>query len=742
MKLRNRLAIRLLLVIVAVAIPWSTAIAARSSTAAGSISDGQLQRALDLIHDGQFSAAADTLEHLDASVGEVERIRGWLKDFLARQDARKQLDRAEFETYVGYAKTRIERKEWTLALDKTWLAADVSADRDAFLQDGWVRELVKESLSHAEECRRKADWDCAWEIYGRLSALYERETLYQRLEREAITHLRLETMFKDANWKDRLDRVRWEDAEDALQYLHQYYVEVVDFKKLTEAGLEQVLLLAESKAAQDAVEGLRNEDDRKDFVRRLRAHLEPVRASPSMDLKECIDRFRRVVRDINKQTVKMPEELLVSELTRGAMDTLDEFTTILWPKEIEEFDKHTRGNFIGVGIQIIKNRTNEIEVVTPLDDTPAYRAGIRAGDLITHVDGTPLRDVTLNKVVEMITGQKGTEVTLTVRRDAKDLSYKLQRDEVKIQSVKGVRRDQERDGKWNHWLDPDRGIAYVRVTNFQKQTVEDVDNILRDLQGQGMKALVFDLRGNPGGLLESAWQMSTLFLKRNEDVVSTKGRIPDENHQFEAKTDGPYADLPLVVLVDESSASASEIVSGSIRDNGRGLVIGARTFGKFSVQNLIPLSHSKAKLKITTASYFLPSGASLHRKPDSEKWGVEPSIPIRLVRWERSNVWQLRRDADLLGPPPPKSELTPADEDEEEEVTGPPSGPKVEDPFWVGPDPDGSLPPLSQPDINRRPKEDPQLDTALLVLRASLLGKTSPSLAAAEKPVKDDSARP
>jgi carboxyl-terminal processing protease len=506
--------------------------------------------------------------------------------------------------------------------------------------------------------------------------------------------------------------------------------------------LEQLILLAESKAAQEALEGLRNEDDRRDFINRLRGRLEQVRAARSVDRPGCQQHFRRA-REINRQTVKLPEELVVYEMMRGALDPLDEFTTIIWPRETEEFDKHTRGNFIGVGIQIIKNRANEIEVVTPLDDTPAYRAGIRAGDVISHVDGVPLRDVTLNKVVEMITGERGTTVVLTVRRDGKEVNYHLDRTEVRIQSVKGVRRDPERDGRWNHWLDRENGIAFVRVTNFQKNTVEDVDAVLRDMSG--LKGIILDLRGNPGGLLESAWQMASLFLKRGDGVVSTKGRIPDENHKYAAPTDGPFSDYPLVVLVDESSASASEIVSGAIRDNKRGVVVGARTFGKFSVQNLIPLSHSKAKLKITTASYYIPSGVSLHRKSTSETWGVEPNIPVRLVRWERSNLWQLRRDADLLGPAAAKAGLQPG-EDESDAEEGPDSilepapaedaGPVAD---VVGPP---ALPVLRQPDRNRRPKEDPQLDAALLVLRATLLGGSSSTLAAAERLAPEPTAKP
>ncbi len=722
---------------------WS---APTSATSGASVRDDSWKRCTELIRKGDFQAAADLLKQSPAVSESGERLRTWLSEYLTRQEARRRIDKEEFDLYTGYARARIERKEYPETLRWILYAADVADDREKFLQTDWVQEFVREALTYANGCQGSSDWQCAWEVYSWMAAIFEREERYQKLEREAVTHLRLEAMFREPNWIDRLANVRWDDGEEALEYIGAYYVEPADFKKLAEGGIEQVLLLAESRAAQQGLEGLKNDDDRRDFIDRVRGRLEQIRSAPSLDRPGCQQHFRRI-REINRQTVKIPEELLINELMRGALDPLDEFTTILWPKDTEEFDKHTRGNFIGVGIQIIKNRANEIEVVTPLDDTPAYRAGIRAGDIISFVDGAALRDISLNKVVELITGEKGSTVVLTVRRDGNEINYPLERDEVKIQSIKGMKRDPERDGRWNHWLDRDNGIGYVRVTNFQRNSVEDVDAVLRELRAQGLKGLVLDLRGNPGGLLDSAWQMSSLFLKKNEAVVSTRGRIPEENHKYAAPNDGPYADIPLAVLVDESSASASEIVSGAVRDNGRGIVVGARTFGKFSVQNLVPLSHSRAKLKITTASYYLPSGVSLHRKTTSETWGVDPNVPIRLVRWERSNLWQLRREADLLGPAASKPGLTPADgeSDAEEgpdtilEPLPPLAGGEAMFVEVQGPP---ALPTLKQPDKNRRPKEDPQLDAAILVIRSALLGGPTSPLAAAENLTPGDGAKP
>lgn len=725
-----------------------------SDTLAGASPDQLWRKGIELVGKGEFSKAAETLRGIPSGGPLTDRVRTWLDEFEAMQAARHAQDQVEFDRYVKYAKERWDRKEFAKALDQTLLAADVAMNRDEFLRTDWVSKLVNDSLEAAERYRKDQKWRKAWHIYADLGALFDREPRYPKLESEMLTHLRLEVMFKeDKNWRERIDKVRWDDARAALECIQHYYVEPADFKKIAERGLEQLLLLAESQAARDALEGLKDDNNRRDFVARVQVKLDQVHNAPSLDWKETAEVFNRAVRDINNSTVKLPEELLVSEVMRGALEPLDDFTTVIWPAESDEFDKHTRGDFIGVGISIIKNRvSDEIEVVSPLEDTPAYRAGIQAGDIITHVDGKDIKGYSLNKVVDTITGPKDSSVSLSVRRDDKTIEFPLKRALVKIQSVKGLRRDGTKEEKWDHWLDKENGIAYIRVTNFQRNTVEDVANVLSELQTKGLRSLVMDLRGNPGGLLDSAWRMSSLFLERGENVVSTRGRDPAENQKLDAQGDGPWTDLPVVVLVDENSASASEIVAGSIQDTKHGTVLGARTYGKFSVQNLIQLSRSNAKLKITTAKYYLPSGRSLHREITSDTWGVEPDVPVRMVRWERVNMWQLRREADRLGPPKPgksDDDLAFAGDDEEEDKVVPivdPEGEKKDDAAEQAKadaekkaDHDeedaeiANLPKIEQPDENDRPKTDPQLDAALVMMRVKLLGDAHPTLATADK---------
>lgn len=724
---------------------------------------------IDLVERGLFDDAAKSLGKIAVDGTVSGRVLGWLQSYQAQQAERLEHDKQDFEKYERYAKERMERKEFAQALEWAIGCYDVAPDREAFLHSPWLLELAELALDKAAVLREENDWLGAWRLYSDLGSLFEREPRYRKLQREAQTHYRLNVLFKDENnWKERIERVRWEDARAALEDVGLHYVKPADFKTMCEIGLEQLLILAESESAQDEFEGLADEFNRTEFVNRLQAKLDQVQNSPTIDRRKCIEHFRRVVHKINPQTVKLPEQLIVSEMMRGAFEPLDDYTTIIWPSDADEFEKQTAGEFVGVGISIIKNRdTDEIEVVTPLEDSPAFYAGVQAGDVIKLVDGEPLTGFSLNKVVRTITGEEGTTVKLTVRRGEEQIEFPLKRKNIKIASVKGIERDDENPNRWDHWLDKGHGIGYVRLANFQKNSAEDLENVLSRLEAEGLKALVLDLRGNPGGLLESAWRISTLFLKAGDTVVSTKGRHRSENQNFYAPGDGAYADIPVTVLTDENSASASEIVAGAIRDNDRGLVVGARTFGKFSVQNLMNLGSSNAKLKITTAHYYLPSGVSLHRDPTSEQWGVEPDVSVRLVNKEKIKVYRLRRESERLGPERPEE----GEDDDEADKAGDKDAVDSDDNKKDDPSEDGAakddaakdggamevdddavadadgkekeedkLPPIKQPDENDRPEADPQLDAARLVTKIILLGERYPSLASAEK--TDGAARP
>ncbi len=712
-------------------------------------------RMLKLVRGGEFDAARDLSRSLPEGVIS-EQVRGWLSDYSTEQAERDRLNKEDYEKYVRYAHERIERKEFDSALRWAIQASDNLDTPAAILQEPWVASLVSAAMDEGARLRQEGKWEDAWKLYYYLGILDEREPRYQKLERECVTHIRLDRMFEEGGkWEEPIRDIKWRMAEVALGYVSRFYhAEEVPFRRMSESGLEQLLILADSASASAVFDGLKDDVDRNAFKNRIQYKLDEVSAQRQVDVRACLQVLHRAL-DINSETINLPEKLIVAEMMRGAFDALDDFTNVIWPADIDEFSKHTQGDFVGVGISIFKNGKEEIEVVTPLAFTPAYDAGVQAGDIITHVNGKPLEGVSINATVDIITGPEGTDVTLTMRRGEKAFDVTLTRKRVVIETVTGIQRREDDPQQWNYWIDKDNGVGYVRVSSFARNTVDILKRVISDLRREGMKGVVLDLRGNPGGLLDSAEQMASLFLSRNMKVHSIKGRNPQDNKEYFTRDDGPFTDLPLTILVDENSASASEIVSGAIRDNRRGTVIGARTFGKFSVQNLIPINHNPdAALKITTARYYLPSGVSLHRDPNSPNWGVDPNIPVRLVRKEKTKYLQVQRRRDVLGPAAEidlgEDELDDAEDDTAEPADAAdgepeativqqqiPGGKEGEEPIEVTTVKTDELPPLEQPDENNRPEADPQLDTALLFMRIALLAENNQKLAAApsEKPL-------
>lgn len=319
-------------------------------------------------------------------------------------------------------------------------------------------------------------------------------------------------------------------------------------------------------------------------------------------------------------------------LRQGAIDgllgQLDPYTVYVPPARQEEFDGMLEGRFKGVGIQLDQDKdTLEVEVLSPIEGSPAFEAGVMAGDVITKVNGEDIAGVRLPDVIKKIAGPLGTPVTLTVRHvTGETVDLTMKRQEIVIPTLKGYQR--KRDTTWDWYVSNDPRIAYVRLTQFTPDCDDKLRAVLDDLLKEGMQGLVLDLRFNPGGRLEEAKEVVDLFLESGV-IVSTKGRSRPEDVAY-AKPEETLPEFPMAVMVNEHSASASEIVAGSLKDNKRALIIGARTYGKGSVQEVIPLD-GKGELKLTVAYYYLPSGRLVHRKKDAADWGVEPHVKVEVA---------------------------------------------------------------------------------------------------------------
>jgi carboxyl-terminal processing protease len=299
---------------------------------------------------------------------------------------------------------------------------------------------------------------------------------------------------------------------------------------------------------------------------------------------------------------------LLEGAIKGMLKTLDPHTSFMPAEVYKEMQVETEGQFGGLGIEITV-RDEQLTVVSPIEETPAYRAGLKAGDRIQKVDGETTKDMTLLDAIRKMRGPKGTQVTITIMRDdfeaPKDFS--ITRDVIKIRSVASKKLDED--------------MGYVRLRSFHKSTGSELEEALQDLEEQKINGLVLDLRNNPGGLLNQAVEVVDKFIEKEQLIVSTKGRVRNQNMRFTSKGDHPHLDYPMVILVNAGSASASEIVAGALQDMGRAIVVGTQTFGKGSVQTIIPLSDGSG-LRLTTARYYTPKGHLIQGK------GIAPDIKV------------------------------------------------------------------------------------------------------------------
>lgn len=370
-------------------------------------------------------------------------------------------------------------------------------------------------------------------------------------------------------------------------------------------------------------------------------------AGPRDEMLELYGVFVDAVELVEQNYVRevSRKELLASAL-EGMLEKLDVYSTYYSAEDWKQFRRVFEGNFTGIGIQVEVDRAGEgLRVLAPLVGTPAYEAGILAGDLILQVDDQSTAGISMDKAIELLQGRPGTTIKLQLRRaGSNDLkTVEVTRQVIEQESVLGV--DRKADDSWNFMIDPEAKLGYIRISNFYQNTPADLVTALGQLQRDGMKGLILDLRTNPGGLLAAAVEVSDLFVEHGP-IVSTKGRNTRER-SFSARAEGTYTGFPIVVLIDGNTASAAEIVSACLQDSGRALVVGSRSFGKGSVQNVLPLEGGNSFLKLTVESYFRPSGKNMHRFKDmteKDDWGVSPNPGLEVnLPPEEYTAWQERR---------------------------------------------------------------------------------------------------
>ncbi len=484
--------------------------------------------------------------------------------------------------------------------------AQTSSPTDAKSSADEVQALMELGLNH----ERQHNWAAAIESYRKALERWPSRTDFSRRLRLCELHFKLNRRYQDVSFRGVLLRLPREQATDlyaeVLDRIQTHYVDPVPFEPLVRHGLDNMevalrdplfLKTNAPAAAPERVTWLREQ------LRNMRSQLAVADRSGAIEvvLSAC---------EIARRSLEMPPTPVLLEFTCGACDALDDFTSYLTPDKLEDLYAMIDGNFVGLGIEL-KNDPLGLRLVGVIRGGPAWEAGIVSGDRIVKVAGQSVKGLSLDEAANRLQGTEGTSIDLEILKRNGDLrDVRLIRRHVDVESITRAKI-----------VDTAEGIGYVRLAGFQKTSTEELDQAISGLQALGMRTLVLDLRGNPGGLLNVAVEIAERFIDEGV-IVSTRGRASGQSQVLRASGRARWR-MPMYLLVDHDSASASEILAGALQDHHRATIIGERTYGKGSVQSIFSLRSAPAGLKLTTAKFYSP-----RNRPYSEQ-GVTPDVPIK-----------------------------------------------------------------------------------------------------------------
>ena len=656
----------------------------------------QLISAAQAIAHGNFDQAEliiDQLQNTESAQLFAQKLRDLLtqnhqltdQSFQASQQAydeylenmQKAIDTANWRQTMLQASqtTEFDSKEKTAAetelkdqIQQAWLDSLSQYGSSSFLADRMdikpavnteTRDLIfAQALQIAHEYIDQEKWlDAYARIYRPLALLDKQSDTYDQTGSRLVRQAIISSMYvPDPNqeaipWQKRRDGVSYTIYSAALRRIVDNYVDQPDFREMANKALEYCSLLAETSKLSQTFTQIQDPQITESYLKKIADLTSQLASMPQDELGfSHLLGLLRQVQDINQQTLQLPLEVITADFAEGSFAALDGYSYVIWPGDVQTFNKDMTGEFSGIGVEITKPE-GFLTVNSLLEGSPAEKAGLDAGDRIIAVDGKSTTNITLEMAVQRITGKSGTDVILTIERDSfknpKDFTITRQR--IVVHTIKGLYRDPS--GQWQHFLDKEQGIAYVQVTNFYGETAISLRDTLRILKSQNMTSLILDLRNNSGGFLSSAIQMVDTFISQGT-IVSTRNRGGTNEKADKARPENTLDEkLPLVVLVNSNSASASEIVSGALKDHHRALIIGTRTFGKGSVQEIHNLRPTLAQLKMTVAYYYLPSGRRVHHDPKdklSKDYGVEPHLTLELTGQQNLDWLTAKRQAGIL----------------------------------------------------------------------------------------------
>jgi carboxyl-terminal processing protease len=649
-----------------------------------------IAEACRLVYEGKFDAAQESAKNaagFDKDRAELlEQVVQRYRDIARqRQAAREQafakhlreldtlrgavnLDRADLPSEAGDDPGEPnEPNSVSDVLAVITRAAEFAGDRQkiALMDDPFVKKALQVSIDRSITLEAEGKWlDAYGRYYYWLQAIDPNNHGYSDYADELLAKASIAGSFQNSPCETRKERYNGVEKRmfvRAIDALSLHYVNSIDYVKMAMEGVKRCDVLAEvlTVAFSDGLP-----DNGNSFtppgpekvtawsvaLAGLRDEIETAGASFGKDrFLSILDK----VLALNEATVQLPQRPLVAHFSEAALEVLDPYTVMVWPRQVQDFEKLMMNEFTGIGIEITKPR-GFLTVASLLPDTPAYRAGLDAGDVIEAVDGVPTKDMSLTCAVKKITGPKGTSVTLGIKRSSaeKAQNITITRDRIIVPTIRGWQRTES--GDWLYLVDERNRIGYVRITSFSSDTASDFEDVLEELDDQGLKGLIVDLRFNTGGLLDSAVRISDAFIKEGLIVRTQPKASMIPTYEY-AHRRGTQPDYPLVILINAGSASASEIVAGAVGDPRyeRATLVGTRTHGKGSVQGITHYPGGGAQLKYTMAYYHLPSGQRVKSRSAVEKegrkdWGVGADVEVKLTSEELREMLDVQRDNDVL----------------------------------------------------------------------------------------------
>jgi carboxyl-terminal processing protease len=546
------------------------------------------------------------------------------------------------------------------------------AQKKQLLSESYVEETFQRAIKRAGEFESKGKWLEAYShCYSWLQVIDPNNKKYSEHADQLLDKAAIVASFQDSSCESRSERysgVKKELFVWAIEALKRYYVNIIDYRLMAKKAIGRCELLGEVMALSfseisDSQEMVSSDKTLEEpfsgpdseqlsaWSVGLSAILDEVEQSQmGVTKSKFIDIFEKVL-ELNKVTAQLPQRVLVAQFSEAALSALDRYTVVVWPRQVQEFEKMMTNQFTGIGIEISKQK-GLLTVASLLPDTPAYNSGLDAGDVIELVDGVETKDMSLTCAVRKITGPPGTQVELTIQRPGEEerKEITITRAKIVVPTIRGWQRTAV--GKRLYMIDEEDKIGYVRVTSFSGGTADALEKVLTELEAEGLKGLILDLRFNTGGLLDSAVAVTDKFIEEGL-IVSTRPR--GLWTYLSARKEKTHPKYPLVVLINSYSASASEIVAGALADerHERAILVGERTHGKGSVQGITQLPEKGARLKYTMAYYHLPSGQRVESRDEMKKagrsdWGVGPDIEIKLRNDEIRKMSQIQRDNSVL----------------------------------------------------------------------------------------------